>query len=91
MKTVNFTGSSSVAVGDVAVPELLSGEVLVRVLIDIDGRPSEVRILRSSGHARLDDAAIEAVRAALFRPYVAEGRARAAYVRVPVEFALRRS
>jgi protein TonB len=67
------------------------GEVLVRVLIDIDGRPSEVRILRSSGHARLDDAAIEAVRAALFRPYVAEGRARAAYVRVPVEFALRRS
>jgi len=31
------------------------------------------------------------VRAALFRPYVADGRARAAYVRVPVEFALRRS
>jgi len=67
------------------------GEVLVRVLIDVDGRPSEVRILRSSGHSRLDDAAIEAVRAALFRPYVADGRARAAYVRVPVEFALRRS
>jgi periplasmic protein TonB len=67
------------------------GEVLVRVLIDIDGRPSEVRILRSSGHPRLDDAAIEAVRAALFRPYVADGHARAAYVRVPVEFALRRS
>lgn len=66
------------------------GEVLVRVLIDVDGRPSEVRILRSSGHARLDDAAVEAVRAALFRPYVAAGRARAAYVRVPVEFALRR-
>ena len=65
------------------------GEVLVRVLIGIDGRPNEVRILRSSGHARLDDAAIEAVRAALFRPYVADGRARAAYVRVPVEFALR--
>lgn len=67
------------------------GEVLVRVLIGIDGRPNEVRLLRSSGHARLDDAAIEAVRAALFRPYVADGRARAAYVRVPVEFALRRS
>jgi len=66
------------------------GEVLVRVLIDVDGRPSELRILRSSGHARLDDAAVEAVRAALFRPYVAAGRARAAYVRVPVEFALRR-
>jgi protein TonB len=66
------------------------GEVLVRVLIDIDGRPSEIRILRSSGYARLDDAAVEAVRAALFRPYVAAGRARAAYVRVPVEFALRR-
>jgi protein TonB len=67
------------------------GEVLVRVLIDVDGRPGEVRILRSSGHARLDDAALEAVRAALFRPYVADGHARAAYVRVPVEFTLRRS
>jgi periplasmic protein TonB len=67
------------------------GEVLVRVLIDVDGRPNEIRILRSSGHERLDEAAIEAVRAALFRPYVADGRARAAYVRVPVEFALRRS
>ena len=67
------------------------GEVLVRVLIGVDGRPSEVRILRSSGHARLDEAAVEAVRAALFRPYVAAGRAQAAYVRVPVEFALRRS
>jgi L-iditol 2-dehydrogenase len=31
MKTVNFTGSSSVAVGDVAVPEPRPGEVLVRV------------------------------------------------------------
>lgn len=66
------------------------GEVLVRVLIDADGRPREIDVLRSSGHARLDEAAIVAVRAALFRPYVAEGRARAAYVRVPVEFALRR-
>jgi protein TonB len=66
------------------------GEVLVRVLIDTEGRPREIDLLRSSGHARLDEAAIEAVRAALFRPYVTEGRARAAYVRVPVEFALRR-
>jgi protein TonB len=67
------------------------GEVVVRVLIGSDGRPNDVRILRSSGHPRLDEAAMEAVSAALFRPYVVEGRARAAYVRVPVEFALRRS
>lgn len=67
------------------------GEVLVRVLIDAEGRPREIDVLRSSGHARLDEAAVEAVRAALFRPYVAQGRARAAYVRVPVEFAMRRS
>jgi protein TonB len=66
------------------------GEVLVRVLIGPDGRPAEVSVLRSSGFLRLDDAALEAVRAALFRPYVAEGRARAAYVRVPVDFSLRR-
>jgi protein TonB len=66
------------------------GEVLVRVLIGPDGRPADVSVLRSSGFLRLDDAALEAVRAALFRPYVADGRARAAYVRVPVDFSLRR-
>ena len=66
------------------------GEVLVRVLIDVDGRPADVKVQRSSGHARLDEAAIEAVRAALFRPYVNAGLPRTAYVIVPVEFALRR-
>jgi periplasmic protein TonB len=64
------------------------GEVLVRVLIGTDGRPSEVSLLRSSGFSRLDDAALAAVRLAMFRPYVVAGQARSAYVRVPVEFSL---
>ena len=64
------------------------GEVLVRVLIGTDGRPSEVSLLRSSGFSRLDDAALAAVRVAMFRPYVVAGQARSAYVRVPVEFSL---
>jgi periplasmic protein TonB len=66
------------------------GEVVVRVLIGTDGRPSDVSLLHSSGHSRLDEAALAAVRAALFRPYVVAGQARSAYVRVPVEFSLRR-
>jgi periplasmic protein TonB len=64
------------------------GEVLVRVLIGTDGRPAEVSLLRSSGFTRLDDAALAAVRVAMFRPYVVAGQARSAYVRVPVEFSL---
>jgi TonB family protein len=62
--------------------------VLVWVLIDAEGRPAEVRIHRSSGHALLDREGHDAVKAALFKPYRREGVALAAQAIVPVEFAL---
>lgn len=65
------------------------GVVLVRVLVDRAGKPSEVRIERSSGHADLDEAAREAVRRAMFKPHLENGEPRMALAFVPIEFSVR--
>jgi protein TonB len=49
------------------------GLVILRVVIDHTGRVVSVDIQRSSGHPRLDEAPRNAVAAALFKPYVADG------------------
>jgi len=64
------------------------GLVVVRVQIDERGLPVAVAVSVSSGFARLDEAAVRAVRAARFRPYVEGNRARAAYALVPIRFDL---
>jgi protein TonB len=65
-----------------------TGTALVRVLIDRDGRPARVELLQSSGVERLDQAALEAVRAALFQPYRENGVAAPAVALVPIRFEL---
>jgi periplasmic protein TonB len=67
------------------------GLVVLRVVIDERGAASSIEIETSSGHARLDDAAREAVLRAAFRPYVEDGEPRRALVLIPIEFALNRS
>jgi protein TonB len=67
------------------------GTVTLRVLVDPVGRPAQVRVERSSGFERLDIAALEAVRKALFRPHEVNGVAQAAQVLIPVEFVRRAS
>ncbi len=64
------------------------GRVDVQVLVGATGAPATVSVLRSSGHERLDDAAIAAVRAARFKPYTEDGIARAFWVVVPLLFEL---
>jgi protein TonB len=54
--------------------------VVLRVRVGIDGRPKAVEIAGSSGHPRLDEAALRAVREARFRPYLEDGRPREALV-----------
>ncbi len=66
----------------------LQGTVLLWVLIDLDGRPLEVRVHRSSGFELLDREGYAAVLHAMFRPYREHGVARMAEVIVPVEFSL---
>lgn len=64
------------------------GVVVVRVQVDEQGSPVAVAVHVSSGFARLDEAALRAVRAARFRPYMQGTRARAAYALVPIRFVL---
>lgn len=66
------------------------GLVVLRVVIDEQGAATSIEIETSSGHARLDDAAREAVLRAAFRPYVEDGAPRRALVLIPIEFALNR-
>jgi protein TonB len=64
------------------------GMVLVLVLVGADGLAKEARVYRSSGHPMLDDAAVDAVFNALFRPQIENGVARAVRIIVPINFSL---
>jgi protein TonB len=67
------------------------GLVMLRVLIDEKGNACSIEIESSSGYARLDHAAREAVARAAFRPYVEDGEPRRAVVLIPIEFYLNRT
>lgn len=74
-----------------AVRQMLTGTVTLRVLVDVDGRPLEVQVERSSGHRLLDAAARRQVLAKWrFRPATQDGRAVQAIGMVPVVFRLDR-
>lgn len=65
------------------------GTVLLQVLVDVDGKPLQVEVERSSGHRALDRAAQRHVLERwTFRPAVQDGRPVRAIGLVPVEFSL---
>jgi protein TonB len=64
------------------------GRVLLRARIDASGAPVELSIAASSGHPRLDQAALDAARRARLRPLIDAGEARAAWVLLPFVFRL---
>jgi len=66
------------------------GRVLLRVTVTAGGRAQRVEIERSSGHARLDDSAIEAVTDWRFIPAKQGEHAVSALVLVPIVFSLTR-
>lgn len=65
-----------------------TGTVLLRVLVDEDGRPESVSVATSSGFDRLDRAALDAVRRWTFVPARQGDRTVKAAVLVPLEFQL---
>ena len=73
-----------------ALREHQQGRVLLRVLVDAEGRVQRIEIERGSGHAQLDMAAREAVQAAHFRPVLKDGNPVPAWGLVPIEFRLDR-
>lgn len=65
------------------------GRVLLHVLVDMQGSPAEVTLKKTSGHERLDEAAIAAVKTWRFVPATKNNVAMSAYVDVPVKFSLK--
>lgn len=65
------------------------GRVMVRVLINPQGGVDKASIQRSSGHDRLDQAALEAARKARFKPYTENGIAYPAMADIPFDFVMR--
>lgn len=67
----------------------IEGQVLLQVLVDVDGRPLEVTVRRSSGNRELDRAAQQQVlKKWTFRPATRDGRPVQAIGLVPIDFRL---
>lgn len=64
------------------------GTVGLRILVNESGRAQNVEVQKSSGSARLDNAAREAALLALFKPHLEDGRAVSVHVSVPINFFL---
>lgn len=64
------------------------GTVLCRLSIAADGTVEDVRVLRTSGHPRLDRAAVEALSRWRFQPATVAGRAVPSFLDHPVTFRL---
>jgi len=73
-----------------AIRKHMHGTVLLRVLVDEEGKPVQISVEQSSGYALLDSSAREQVLANWrFQPATVQGRAVRAWARVPVSFELR--
>ncbi len=66
------------------------GTVTLRVMVDAQGAPSQIRLSGSSGFPRLDQSATEAVRLYRFSPPAREAQGRQTWKTVKVEFDLLR-
>jgi periplasmic protein TonB len=64
------------------------GKAILRVLVNEKGRPERVEVQKSSGSSRLDEAARQAVLRAIFKPFMEDGKAVAAFAIVPIKFQL---
>lgn len=65
------------------------GTVLLDVLVDKTGRVNDLRVHKSSGYGRLDEAALKSVRDWLFEPGRRDGQEVEMWVQVPVRFQIR--
>ncbi|MEY2618713.1 MAG: hypothetical protein RL522_1715 [Pseudomonadota bacterium] len=64
------------------------GKVIVQVLIDADGLPQKAQVQQTSGHERLDRAALATVLAWRYVPGKRAGVPEAMWFNVPINFVL---
>lgn len=62
------------------------GLVVLRVVVDVQGRPKQISVEQSSGFRRLDEEALRAMREARFKPYMEDGQPREVSVPAPINF-----
>ncbi len=65
------------------------GVVMLKVMVDREGKANEVLVLKSSGHGILDRSAVNAVRKWVFTPGTVNGKRAKMWVQVPVRFELK--
>ncbi len=65
------------------------GTVILEALVNRDGRVTDLRLLQSSGHAVLDQAALSSVKGWVFDPARRGEEAVEMWVRIPIRFRLR--
>lgn len=64
----------------------VGGDVLMKVLVAVDGSPKQIEVEKSSGSTQLDEAAVAAVRKWQFNPAREGGQAVEGVMRVPISF-----
>lgn len=65
-----------------------TGVVRVKMLITVEGLPTQIQVVKSSGHERLDQAALEGAACFRFEPGRVNGIPTALWYEVPVRFIL---
>ncbi|MCG6880189.1 MAG: energy transducer TonB, partial [Deltaproteobacteria bacterium] len=64
------------------------GVLLLKVLVNGDGKVADLLVLKSSGYSMLDKSAVRAVRNWRFEPGTVDGKPAKMWVQVPVRFKL---
>jgi len=67
----------------------IEGMVILKILVEVDGRVSDVKILKSIGDVACDKAAIKAARQCLFEPATQGDKPVSVWVSYPVRFVLK--
>jgi len=65
------------------------GTVILEVCVLVAGRAGEITVFKSSGYAKLDAAAVAAIRMARFAPARKSGRSIESRIKIPVRFVLK--
>jgi protein TonB len=73
---------------DMARTAGIEGQAVVEALVDIDGSVADARILKPSGNASLDQAAVDAAMRAKFSPAKQRDKAVRVWVSIPFRFTL---
>jgi protein TonB len=73
---------------DMARTAGIEGQAVVEALVDVDGSVADARILKPSGNASLDQAAVDAAMRSKFSPAMQRDKAVRVWVSIPFRFTL---